>query len=348
MELAIIAIPLKELEINYLTMFAWRRTTNQITMEQSKVEKSETQNRRSKKTRKKIATQLINMPLILLDSPLKSMYERAYHCECQMYQEGKKLVSRKCNGRTCLSCNGKRTAAYIRHFAEQLLNLNDKQFLTLTAPTVECHDVETLRHYIEAREYIWRKIYLNSVKNHKGKFDLKGMKAMEITARPDNHYHIHFHFIIEGKETALWLIKQWLMHYQNAGRKQQVVKPITSAKALLEVFKYGTKFMNKIKKKTQQGEYIEVYEKVPGHRTDMIMQALFRKKLISCFGGIRKMKSDDVNEMEVEGGLDYFDTPGRDGLKWYDDIKNWLSESTGDKFSGFIPTNEFIKAFAEI
>lgn len=317
-------------------------------MGQSKIEKSETQNLRSKKTRKKLVTQWINMPLILLNSPIKKTYERAYHCESQMYQQGKKITSRKCNSRTCVTCNGKRTAGYIRHYGEQLLLLSDPQFVTLTRPTIECIYVDTLSHYIKAMESIWRRIYLNSIKNHKGKFDLRGMKAMEVTARDDNHYHIHFHFIIEGKDNALWVVEQWLKHYPAAGKKQQVIKPITSNNALLEVFKYGTKFMNKTKKKTKDGVHIQVYEKVPAERTDFIMQALYKKKLISCFGGVRKIEIENVNEMEVEGGLDYFDTPNLDEFEWYADAENWLSQRTGEKFSDFIPTKEFRKAFKEI
>jgi hypothetical protein len=316
-------------------------------MEQSKAEKSGTQSLRSKKTRKKIVTQLINMPLILRDSPLKKMYSRAYHCESRMFQVGKKLTSKKCNSRSCVSCNGKRTAGYIRHYGEQLLALSDAQFVTLTRPTVQCNKVDTLKAHIKDMEGIWRKIHLNSVKNHKGKFDLKGMKSMEVTARPDDHYHPHFHLIVQGKENADWVVKQWLKYCKTALPSCQVIIPITSNDALLEVFKYGTKFMNKIKKKTQQGEYIEVYEKVPAERTDFIMQALYKKPLISCFGGIRKIESEDVNEIEVKGGLDYFDTPSDDCFEWQNYAENWISQNTDEKFSDFILSDEFRKAFTE-
>lgn len=313
--------------------------------EQSKIQNTENQNPRGKKTRKKLATQWINTPLILLNSPNKKYYERAYHCSSQLYQEGSKISTKFCNCRTCITCNGIRTAGYIGHYGDELLNLKEPYFLTLTAPTVECFDVDTLRHFIDAREFIWRKMYKNAKENQKGVIELKGMRAMEITARPDARYHIHYHFIIDGFQNAVWLKQQWLKHYPDALEKLQVILPITSKGGLLEVFKYGTKFINKTKKKTKKGE-IEVYEKVPAERTDMIIQALHKKRLISTFGGIRKMKSDDVNDMEVESQI-YLDF-NFDTWNWYNDLEDWFSHATGEKFSDFVPTKQFRKVFEEL
>jgi hypothetical protein len=313
--------------------------------EQSKIQNIENQNPRVKKTRKKLVTQWINTPLILLNSPNKKYYERAYHCSSRLYQEGTKVHSRYCNSRTCISCNGIRTAGYIQHYGNELLNLAEPQFLTLTAPTIECFDADTLRHFIDAREFIWRKIYLNAVKNNKGIIELKGMRAMEITARPDNHYHIHFHFIIDGFQNAVWVKKQWLKHYADALEKLQVILPITSKGGLLEVFKYGTKYINKIKKKGKKGE-IEVYEKVPAEKTDIIIQALHKKRLISTFGGVRRMKDENVNDMEVESQIDL--EVAYDIWDWYNDLEDWFSQGTGEKFSDFVPTKQFRKVFEEL
>lgn len=312
--------------------------------EQSKIQNTENQNPRAKKTRKKLVTQWINIPLILLNSPNKKYYERAYHCSSRLYQEGLKLHSRFCNSRTCITCNGIRTAGYIRHYGDELLNLAEPQFLTLTAPTVECFDADTLRHFIDAREFIWRTISENARKQ-KGVVNLKGMRSMEITARPDSRYHIHFHFIIDGFNNAFWVKNQWLKHYSDALENLQVILPVTSKGGLLEVFKYGTKYINKIKKKGKKGE-IEVYEKVPAERTDMIIQALHKKRLISTFGGVRRMKDDDVNEMEVESQIDL--DVAYDIWEWYNDLEDWFSQGTGKKFSDFVPTKKFRKVFEEL
>lgn len=298
---------------------------------------------KSKKTRKKWATQLINAPLIALDSPMKRYYQNAYYCSSVLEQEGKKVSSKYCNSRTCITCNGIRTASYIAGYGEQVLKFVDPQLVTLTAPTVQCYDSETLKHYIDAREFVWRKIYENARLNRKGVVKLVGIKAMEITARPDDYFHIHFHLIVEGKENAVWLKEQWLKHYQNAEHYLQVIKPITSKGGLLEVFKYATKFIDK-EKKLVNGKIITGYKTVEPERTDLIMQALTKKRLISTFGGVRRVKDENVNEIVEETTIEDLKDVEYDTWRWLDDA-DWFSVMTGEKFSNFIPSKEFRKVF---
>jgi hypothetical protein len=297
---------------------------------------------KSRKTRKKLATDWINSPLSSLNSPMKKYYDRALGCSNILFQSGNTISSLYCNCRTCITCNGIRTASYIGGYGEQVLKFADPQFVTLTAPTVQCFDHETLRHFIDAREFVWRKIYHNSRLNRKGTVKLVGLKAMEITARPDDHYHIHFHFIVDGFENAAWLKEQWLKHYKNAEHYLQVIKPITSKGGLLEVFKYGTKFIDK-EKKIVNGKVITGYKAVEPERTDLIIQALLKKRLISTFGGVRRVKDEDVNEI-VKEVIDE-DLESRDDCwKWVYD-SDWYSFRTGNKYSDFIPSKEFRKVF---
>lgn len=293
---------------------------------------------KSKKTRKKWVSQQINKPLFLLGSPAKKYYERAYHCSSQLIQEGSSLKSHYCNCRTCITCNGKRTAGYIKHYGSQVLALNEPQFVTLTAKTVECFDVDTLRYFIDAREDTWRKIYKNANQNHR---KLVGMKSMEVTARPDDHYHIHFHFIIEGKENAEWIVTQWLKHYKDAAHYLQKIKPITDEGSLLEVFKYGTKFANKEKVKVG-GKVTEHWKRVEPERTDLIIRALMKKRLISLFGGIRKMETEDVNEMENDEVIELEEKVYEEWL-WKD--IDWFAVSSGEKFSDYVVSETLRKVF---
>ena len=293
---------------------------------------------KSKKTRKKIVTQLINKPLFLLNSPAKKYYERAYHCSSQLIQEGTSLKSLHCNSRTCISCNGKRTAAYIKHYGSQILSLPNPQFVTLTAKTVECIDPDTLRYYIDEREHTWRKIFENGRKQN---IKLVGMKAMEVTARPYDYYHIHFHFIIDGKENADWVVAQWLKHYKDAAPFLQKVKPINDERSLLEVFKYGTKFADKEKVKVG-GKIIEKWKRVEPERTDLIIQALRKKRFISLFGGIRKMETEDVNEMDNDKVIELEEKIYEEWL-WCD--IDWFAVSTGEKFSNYVISDTLLKVF---
>jgi hypothetical protein len=325
-----------ESEINIRYFFDNSLTLKECMQLQIKDEKS-------RKTKKKWATQCINAPLIALDSPIKKYYESAYHCSSILEQKGKKVTSRYCNCRTCITCNGIRTASYIAGYGEQVLKFSEPQFVTLTAPTVQCYDSDTLRHYIDAREFIWRKIYHNSKLNRKGIVKLIGLKAMEITARPDDHYHIHFHFIIDGFQNAVWLKTQWLNHYRNAGDFLQVIKPVVSKEGLLEVFKYGTKFFDK-EKKIVNGKIITGYKTVEPERVDLIIRALAKKRLISTFGGIRRVKDENVNDIVEQTVIEDLQDIEYDIWQWVGNL-DWFSIYTGEKFSDFVPTNEFRRVF---
>lgn len=303
----------------------------------------QSKDKRAKKTKKKMITEWINSPLVELNSAMRAYYERALGCCKILVQVGNVIFSRKCNCRTCIHCNSIRTASYIAGYGEQVLKFNDPQFVTLTAPTVQCYDSDTLRHYIDAREFVWRLIYKNASKDKKGVIKLVGLKAMEITARPDDYYHIHFHFIVNGLQNAIWLKEQWLKHYKDAEHYLQVIKPITSKEGLLEVFKYGTKFIDK-EKKIVNGKVVYGYKAVAPERTDLIMQALLKKRLIGTFGGLRRVKDEDVNEI-VKQVVDESLERRNDYWAWVYNT-DWYSYATGEKYSNFIPSKEFRKAFS--
>lgn len=298
---------------------------------------------KSKKTRKKLVTQWINLPLVLLKSKLHKYYQNAYYCSHKLEQLGNSVSSKYCNCRTCITCNGIRTANYIKNYGEQIFELESPQFVTLTAPTIWCTDSETLRYEVDRREGIWRKIYKNAASLRSGKILLRGLKSMEVTVRPDDYYHIHFHFIIQGLREAEWVKSQWLRHFPDAMPYLQVIKPLTSREGLLEVFKYGTKFSNK-EKKLVNGKIIEVYKTVEPHRLNTVIEALYKKPLIAPFGGIRKVKDEDVNEIVESVSME--DLASEDNRTWewaYE--SDWYAHDTGEKFSDFVPSEHLISVF---
>lgn len=298
---------------------------------------------KSKKTRKKLITQWINSPLIKLESPLKRYYSNAYYCSHKLEQLGDSVSAKYCNCRTCITCNGIRTAVYIKNYGEQIFELESPQFVTLTAPTIWCTDAETLRYEVNRREGIWRKIYDNARNLKTGRIFLKGLKSMEVTVRPDDYYHIHFHFIIQGQNEAEWLKSQWLKHFPDAMPYLQVIKPLTTREGLLEVFKYGTKFSGK-EKKLVNGNIIEVYKTVEPHRLDIVIQALYKKPLIAPFGGIRKVKDEDVNDIVESVSIEDLASAENRTWEWAFET-DWFAQDTGEKFSDFVPSDALKSVF---
>lgn len=294
-----------------------------------------------KKTRRKLITSFINAPLADLKGELEKYYRNTLYCSHVLIQKEKTLKSTYCNSRTCLTCNAIRTAKYINYYGKQVLELNDPQFLTLTAPTIWCINPENLRYEIELRQKAWRKICQNA---HYHKMNLKGVKSLEVVPRPDDYYHPHFHIIVDGKETAEWIKKQWLNHFPKAEHYLQKIIPVKNKGGLLEVFKYGTKFISERNEVQNDGTFKKVHFKVEPKVTDLIIQALRNKRIVETFGGIKRIKDDDVNELTELTSYQELDWVEEEIWRWIDDF-DWVNTTTGEAFSGYKPSENLKRIF---
>jgi hypothetical protein len=261
-----------------------------------------------KKSKRKWSSNKINEALVNVpETPLQKYYERATECANIQYQEGITLSSRYCNCRTCLTCSAIRTAKYLNHYSSQMLAFREPVLLTLTKPTVWCLSPENLRSEIELMLSIWRLIYQQSrkAKARRLGISLKGLRSLEVTIRPDNFYHGHFHLSVEGRANAEWIRDQWLIHFPDAAPWCQDITPIVGKEGLLEVIKYATKFIGEetveIEEIDADGVVRKVLMKVRKRedpvRTDLIIRAMRGKQLISPFGGLKKLEIDDVNKV---------------------------------------------------
>lgn len=261
-----------------------------------------------KKSKRKWSSNKINEALVKVpETPLYKYYERATECANILYQEGISLSSRYCNCRTCLTCSAIRTAKYLNHYSSQMLAFKEPVLLTLTKPTTWCLSPENLRSEIELMLSTWRLIYAQArkAKARRLGISLKGLRSLEVTIRPDNFYHGHFHFSVDGPLNAEWIKEQWLIHYPEAAPFLQHITPITGKEGLLEVIKYATKFIGEetveIEEIDTNGVVRKVLMKVRKRenpvRTDLIIRAIRGKQLISPFGGLKKLEIEDVNKV---------------------------------------------------
>lgn len=298
-----------------------------------------------KKTRAKLIGTWINAPLADLRSKNEKYYRRALYCCHVLKQNEKSLSSTYCNGRTCSICNGIRTAKYINHYQEQIKLLKSPQFVTLTAPTVFADVPETLLEEIEKREKAWRAITENARLCKSGKIVLRGIRALEVVARPDGHYHPHYHLIIEGEGAANWVVKQWLNRFPQAQSKAQDIRPLIVDKAgLAEVFKYGTKFIDSRREKDDSGNWVKKPYRVEPKRIDLIISALRGKRLINTFGGIKRLKDDDTNEMVKKVSYEDLEWVEERFWEWQTD-DDWYATDTGEKLSNYEAPESLKKLF---
>ena len=251
-------------------------------------------------------------------SPLKKGYLRTFGCANAILLSEGKLISHYCKHRWCPVCSRIRTEQAINGYKPQLEQLEDPYFVTLTTRTVLKGGISKR---MDEMKKVWRSV--TSGAQYRKLLGFKGVRSLECTSRPNNHYHPHFHVIIQGRENAEWLVEQWLKRFK--GRSQRVARDIRKADAqsYKELFKYATKLS------VMQGKLIDF--KVPAAALDAIFRALKGRRLFQPFGGLRR------DPEELEGEL--FGQVATEALKdkkWEWLEQDWVGSSTGELLTGHV------------
>lgn len=241
-------------------------------------------------------------PLIDLDSPLKKSYWYSFHCNNLILQEGYKMTTKYCGHRWCTLCNRIRMAKMINAYSVPLLEFKEMQFVTLTAPNV---DGDSLKLEIDGMLKNWRGIYQYLKKK---KVDVKGLRKLECTHNPHTGFNPHFHFLIEGKETAQMIVKEWLKRNPLASSKAQDIRAANQG-GLIELFKYAVKGVHK-------GKF---YPKA----LDTIYQAMYRRQTFRPIG-IKKVVEDDIEGIKSQQVT--FKGFQDSQWSWEKDVKDWVNE----------------------
>jgi len=258
--------------------------------------------------------------LTALDSPLNKAYRRTlFDCSSLLLQEGHKVTSRYCNARWCNTCNRIRTAKLLEGYRKPLEAFSDLQFVTLTIPNVPEQDLK------EAIKTMLKTIVL-IVRSRRRTTELNGIRKLECTYNAEaDTYHPHFHFFIDGKENAEWIVSQWLQRNPTASHKAQ---KILKGNNLIELFKYTTKIVSK----TDKG--FQVYVKP----LDSIFQAMYKLRTFQPFGNVR-MVSEDIEDIQS----DTYDIPYYESVVWMWEGSDWYSMLTGEPLTGYEPSKRMIE-----
>jgi len=274
----------------------------------------------NKRAKSKYSQELIIKSLISLNNDYKEKYENTLNCGSVLLQTGNKITSRYCNNRWCKVCNRIRTAKLINGYAEQLDKLNNKYFVTLTLPNIGKNKLrETIKQMLKGIRDIqenWRK---------QKKYKIIGIRKLECTYNPDlDNYHPHFHFILQGEETAKELIKSWLNKFKNAVEWAQDYKICYDYK---ELFKYFTKMAAKSKINNEVNFYPEAIHN--------IFESIEKIRIFQPMGGIRLIKEDidkkeakEIKEIEEQNTIFIFEED------------NYINKKTGEILTRYTPTNK--------
>lgn len=245
-------------------------------------------------------------------SKLFKAYKNTSYCaEVLATDENGKLTTTYCKNRWCQTCNRIKTALMINGYMPQIKDLFQPVFVTLTLPT--CTGSEIVPR-IKEMEKTWSYILRNS-KNKKflkQYQNFKGVRKAEITIRPNDKYHYHFHFIIDGWGQGEWLISEWLKKFPEANRKAQDLRFIDEF-GKFEIFKYAIKSEVKTDNKNAK-------------RYDLVFNALRSKRTFSAFGGLKKIE-EEFNEEDLKANV-ILENQIKQVFKWVD--SDWFNKETGE------------------
>lgn len=280
-----------------------------------------------KRARRKYLTYPFIFEMIKIDSPLKKSYRNTFYCCKDIYSNEEtvktgRYLSKYCKNRWCLVCASIRTAVSINIYKPILERWIDKQLLTLTVRNCQ---VDVLRKTIKEMNKVFydaidldRRLKKNSLK-------IKCVKKMEVTYNDElKNYHPHFHCITETKAQAEYLLNYWMRHFpeETDRRAQKIVK--ANDNSMIELFKYFTKIITKKKV-------------IPPENLNEIFMAIRKMHTVRPFGFQVLLPEDDeeieFDEESVEA-LDY------DVYGWEQDLHDWVSKVTGEKLSGYVPSDK--------
>ena len=284
-----------------------------------------------KRARRKYITYPFISELLKIDSPLKKSYLNTWHCCKSVYcnEETAKTgryLSKYCKNRWCLVCASIRTAVLINTYKPILSWWNDKHLLTLTIRN--CSE-ELLRKKVQEMNAVFYDAVRLDRKKKKGSLGIKCVKKMEVTySEKLKNYHPHFHIITETLGQASYLLDYWFDHYgrEEVNSQGQDIKKADD-ESMIELFKYFTKIVTKKRI-------------IPPVNLNEIFIAIRQMHTVRPFGFKVLLPEDDeeieFDEESVEA-LDY------DVYGWEQDLHDWVSKVTGEKLSGYIPSDKVKK-----
>jgi hypothetical protein len=236
------------------------------------------------------------------ESPYRNKYLKSIICSRELTAKDGKITGIYCNQRWCITCNRIRTALLLNKYLDQIKAMKEPYFFTLTLKNCKGEDLkERVKFMVKTWGIIQKKFYK--------KGNTIGFRKLEVTYNQKfNDYHPHFHGIINSKEKAEIVVKQWIKAVTAAGieisAQWQNIKP-AKAGSEKELMKYTTVLLPK-RKKGQSWEDLLIkdgYIKKHLQSQDTIFQALEKIRTFQYFGfkqGEPEAEQDNQEEEKLQ------------------------------------------------
>ncbi len=219
---------------------------------------------------------------------IKSLWN-TYHCLNKVYTHEGRLHGKYCKNRFCTICGSIRKADIINRYYPVISQWEQPYFVTLTAKAVPKKILrDTMKAFMRGFDRIHGK-YKKKAQRGNGK-KLMGVKSLECNFNPQRYtYNVHFHLIVEDKEMAEILVKEWLALWKEKNGIvwsqpycQKIKAVYNLDTALIEIIKYGSKIftMPDVDKKAKMKTQPHIYASA----LDNILEAMKGLRIFERFG----------------------------------------------------------------
>ena len=272
--------------------------------------------RLAKRAERKAKSLSMFQELAGLNNESRGQYERAIRCGDIIEVSPDRILKtwNYCNHRLCAVCHAIRQARYIDKYSAIIEGDDDWYFLTLTLPAIAAND---LRERIDQmlKEFT---CIVNAIKKHNSRNNptqsVNAMRKIEIGYSVQAGYTPHFHLLVEGKEIAELILKEWLQRFPDTFENAQDLKHLKEEGELKEFFGYAIKL-------TVDSN------RIPTENLDTILAALKNKRTFQTYGKFYGVKVEEDPNKKSESYRSKDLSPGR--YQWDEDERNWIDRTTG-------------------
>lgn len=242
--------------------------------------------------------------------------------------ENGKVRAKYCKNRWCPLCQSIRIAKLIDGYKSQLEQYPELYFVTLTRPTVPADGLKAQR----VQMYDSFKKIKDSMFFRRGKYS--GIRKAECTIRPNGHYHFHFHVLINSKAAAEFMVERWLKLNPESTREAQDIREVDKSndRSLLEIFKYFTKLIAKLKNQDGTEQAYISYT-----RLNVIFEFMKGQRVFQPFGSLRPVEEDFEDE-DLEADLKVEQA----NSLWEWVVSDWYNIETGEALTGYEPASRLV------
>ena len=252
------------------------------------------------------------------------------------------MYGKYCKNRFCTICNAIRKADIINRYYPVISQWDDVQFVTLTVKA--CKEEELNRRIyrmLKAFELIHNRCKKRQQRSKGVK--LIGVKSLECNFNPIKRtYNPHYHLIVQNKEIAELLKKEWMIQWRPTPQKTynykyqhkytnpagQKIEPVYNLeRALIEIIKYGSKIFTEpdLKKKGN----LKIPPKIYARALDNILVAMKGKRIFERFGFNLPKQQKRTNSTKLITDFETWTFPK--------DSSDWVNKETGEALTGFVP-----------